>query len=116
MTIAPIRSMLRHVMAGGGKAPLHLMHAARNEEYLIYRNEFAEFARRHRSFIFEPVIASGSSDERYRAVAEKAERWILDQNRNRQIYLCGVGAAAFGLRDRFRKAGYDRRAVHYEKW
>ena len=39
-----------------------------------------------------------------------------DTDRSRQFYICGVGPGVLEIRDLLRSAGYERRAVHYEKW
>ena len=39
-----------------------------------------------------------------------------DENRTRNFYICGIGQLVLQLRDLLRKAGYERRAVKYEKW
>ena len=44
-------------------------------------------------------------------------RWVLaDNDRTRQFYICGVGNGVIQLRDLLRGSGYERRAVHYERW
>ena len=44
-------------------------------------------------------------------------RWIVaDADRTRQFYICGVGDGVIQLRDLLRGSGYERRAVHYERW
>src|SRR5206468_3315692 len=37
-------------------------------------------------------------------------------DRSRRFFICGVGAVVPTLRDLLRGAGYERRAVQYEKW
>jgi hypothetical protein len=39
-----------------------------------------------------------------------------DEDRSRYFYICGVGTLVTQLRDLLRGAGYQRRAVLYEKW
>ena len=39
-----------------------------------------------------------------------------DADRGRHFYICGVGMPVTQLRDLLRGAGYQRRAVQYEKW
>ena len=51
-------------------------------------------------------------------LAEAIERRYVseDQDRSRHFYICGVGDIVPQLRDLLRRAGYERRAVQYEKW
>jgi ferredoxin-NADP reductase len=39
-----------------------------------------------------------------------------DADRTRRVWICGVGPLVHELRDTLRAAGYERRAVQYEKW
>lgn len=48
---------------------------------------------------------------------EVVRRWIdADAERGRHFFVCGVGDLVPRLRDRLRAAGYERRAVQYERW
>jgi ferredoxin-NADP reductase len=111
--IAPIRPMLRRVLARSGDWPVRLHHRAPSAGALLYRSEFETLARRHERFTFDPLIAPGAA-----ALGEfVAARYIAgDTDRSRCFYICGVGDIVTQLRDRLRGAGYARRAVQYEKW
>jgi ferredoxin-NADP reductase len=39
-----------------------------------------------------------------------------DGDRSRHFFICGIGPLVPALRDLLRRAGYERRAVQYEKW
>jgi len=115
--IAPIRPMLKRALAGSGRAPkMHLMYAAPDREHILYRDELDELARSAPNFSYETVIAPlGKTYDRLQELANA--RWILaDSDRTRQFYICGVGDGVIRLRDLLRGSGYERRAVHYERW
>ncbi|HUY26954.1 MAG TPA: FAD-dependent oxidoreductase [Candidatus Binataceae bacterium] len=113
--IAPIRPMI-HRAAAGAHPAMTLLHAAPSAGHLLYRAEFEHLARRDTGFRFETIVAPES--DLYRLLLEAGERrWVGgDANRARQFYICGVGNGVIALRDLFRGAGYERRAVHYEQW
>jgi ferredoxin-NADP reductase len=113
--VAPIRPMI-HRAAAGAHLAMTLLYAAPSHENLLYRAEFEQLAARDAGFHFEPLIAP--ADDLYRRVLEQGERrWVHgDSNRTREFYICGVGKGVIALRDLFRSAGYERRAVHYEQW
>jgi ferredoxin-NADP reductase len=49
--------------------------------------------------------------------AEVERRYVLaDDDRSRHFFVCGVGDVVVRLRRMLRDAGYERRAVRYEKW
>ena len=108
--IAPIRSMLRRVCATATRHPLRLLYGAASPERLLYRAELEAMAREHAGFRFEHVASARLRDE-------VARRWVeADADRSRRFFICGVGAIVPTLRDLLRGAGYERRAVQYEKW
>ena len=115
--IAPIRPMLKRALAASGpRAKMHLIYAAQDREHILYSSELDELTRTAPNFSYEPVIAS--PENIYKRLRELINaRWILaDSNRTRQFYICGVGDGVIQLRDLLRGSGYERRAVHYERW
>ncbi|MHB8383127.1 MAG: ferredoxin--NADP reductase [Candidatus Binataceae bacterium] len=113
--VAPIRPMI-HRAAVGAHLAMTLLYAAPSPEHVLYRAEFEQLASRDAGFHFETRVAP--ADEIYgRLLDEGNRRWVSgDANRTRQFYICGVGKGVIALRDLFRGAGYERRAVHYEQW
>ena len=115
--IAPIRPMLKRALAGSGRVTkMHLIYAAQDREHILYRRELDELARTAQNFSYEAVIAP--AEKIYERLIELANaRWVLaDSDRARQFYICGVGDGVIRLRDLLRGSGYERRAVHYERW
>jgi len=108
--IAPIRPMIRRALAAGGPHPLVLLHGAAGRQPPLYRREFEALARAHQRFTFEPLPATV-------LVHEVRRRYVDDDaDRRRHFFVCGVGDVVPTLRDLLRGAGYERRAVHYERW
>ena len=108
--IAPIRPMLRRAVATATRHPLRLLYGAAGPERHLYRAELEAMAREHTGFRFEHVPSARLRDE-------VARRWVDgDADRGRRFFICGVGAIVPALRDLLRGAGYERRAVQYEKW
>ncbi len=107
--IVPIRPMVHRAVAGAGSR-VRLHHAAPSAAHLLYAAEFEAAARTHAGFTFAPLLGG--------ALMELTERRYVhqDDDRSRHFYICGVGHLVPQLRDLLRRAGYQRRAVHYEKW
>jgi ferredoxin-NADP reductase len=117
--IAPIRPMLRRVLAGGGTTPIAVLHGARTEADLLYRGELAGWVRAHSRLRWEPVLAGAgtASGENPPLEARVAARYVQgDARRDRHFWICAVGSVVGRLRDLLRGAGYERRAVRYEQW
>lgn len=108
--IAPIRPMLRRALATRTTHPLRLHYAAADPAHLLYATEFEAAANAQPRFAFTPLIGQ--------PLAEFiAQRYVTgDEDRSRRFYICGVGDIVPRLRDLLRRAGYERRAVQYEKW
>ncbi|HTY56313.1 MAG TPA: FAD-dependent oxidoreductase [Candidatus Binataceae bacterium] len=118
--IAPIRPMIRRALADREHPPVRLHHAAQIADGLLYRSEFEVAAANDPRFSFEPALL-GSNAESSAAGAflldQVNRRYVAgDDDRKRQFYVCGVGKMVFELRDLLRSAGYERRAVQYERW
>lgn len=103
--IAPVRPMLRRAAATAVR-PITLVYAA-DPGRRIYEAEL-------RALRPSPtVVRTRSSD----LIAEVERRFVTaDGDRSRHFYVCGVGDVVHALRDRLRAAGYERRAVRYERW
>ncbi len=118
--IAPIRPMLRRALADERHPPMRLHYAAPTEEWLLYRREFEESAVTDSRFGFEPILIDpppGWADDSGRLIDHVERRYVkADNDRTRRFYVCGVGQPVFDLRDLLRGAGYERRAVQYERW
>ena len=107
--IVPIRPMVRRALAGA-TSRVRLHHAAPSAAHLLYAEEFEAAARTHEGFTFAPLLGGSLT-----ALTER--RYVSqDDDRSRHFYICGVGHIVPELRDLLRRAGYQRHAVHYEKW
>jgi ferredoxin-NADP reductase len=108
--VAPIRPMIRRALATDPRHPLTLLHGGARKDALVYRRELETLAREREIFAYEPVPPAVLVDEVRR-------RWIDgDTDRSRRFWVCGVGDLPIRIRDLLRGAGYERRAVQYEKW
>lgn len=118
--IAPIRPMIRRARAAGPRYPLRLLYSACRERDLLYRAEWETWTREYPWFDFEPLLGdppNGWPGLHGALPAYVARRYVSqDSDRSRHFYICGVGGQVTQLRDLLRQAGYQRRAVQYEKW
>lgn len=108
--VAPIRPMLKRVLARPSGHAVRLHYAARSTPHLLYANELAAAERACSQFTFTPLPGVALTEY-------VAQRYVTgDNDRSRHFYICGVGEIVPQLRDLLRRAGYQRRAVQYEKW
>lgn len=115
--IAPIRPMVRAAVAQPELVELHLAYAAPPQSAPLYRAELEQLAGREARFRFEPLNETGADPEHSALYALVEQRWVRGEtDRSRHFFVCGVGNIVTRLRDLLRRAGYERRAVRYEKW
>lgn len=118
--IAPLRPMIKRALLSDVRTPVRLLHCAVSEEALLFRSEFQALEKNHVHFCFEPLLLNLLTERRDGCVSlvEVVEqRYVLaDSDRSRHFYICGVGSLVTKIRDLLRQAGYQRRAVRYEKW
>jgi ferredoxin-NADP reductase len=118
--IAPIRPMIRHALASEQRFPVRLLYSVPLECDLLYRQEWEAQVRNCHWFVFEPLLSNPSSrgDGLCSPLVDYVERCYVrqDSDRSRHFYICGIGQQVTQLRDLLRRAGYQRRAVQYEKW
>jgi ferredoxin-NADP reductase len=104
--IAPIRPMLRRALATAVR-PVTLVYGRSAGAPMLFATELT--AARPEFTLLAPAAADllPSVERRYAGG---------DAGRQRHFFVCGVGEVVHRIRDVLRGAGYERRAVRYEKW
>jgi ferredoxin-NADP reductase len=117
--IAPIRAIVRRVLASGGDDRVQILHGAATAQDLLFRDELAALVRAHRRFSWEPILEGPAAfaGEHPALEALVFDRYVrADADRTRHFWICAVGDIVRRLREALRAAGYERRAVRYELW
>jgi ferredoxin-NADP reductase len=119
--IAPIRPMLRRALTFSSRPfPVRLLYSTPSERDLLYREEWETWRKHCGRFIFTPLLRHPPAEWQglHGSLVEYVDRrYVLqDEDRSRHFYICGVGQQVTQLRDLLRQAGYQRRAVQYERW
>jgi ferredoxin-NADP reductase len=118
--IAPIRPMIHRAFASAPRFPVLLLYSTRQENELLYHEEWLTLAKESPCFVFASLLttpANGKDGVHGSLLTSVQSRFITqDNDRSRHFYICGVGPRVTQLRDLLRRAGYQRRAVQYEKW
>jgi len=117
--IAPLRPMIRRALERGGTQPIVVLHGARWDHELIYRDELEAWAADHPRLELDFVLLATEAEvgpvEALEGLA--LERFVRgDADRTRRFWICGVGPMPGRLRDALRAAGYERKAVRAEEW
>lgn len=106
--IVALRPMAHALWRRAGGGELRLLHSAPDHSRLLYRAELEAAL----AGAYETIL--GGDDVLYERVSRSFVE--ADDVRDRHFFVCGVGDIVTRLRDLLRGAGYERRAVHYEKW
>ncbi len=121
--VIPFRSMIQRLLSRSEKSTARLLYAAREESDLLYRAEWQAWERQDPRFSFRPILEPHHPRRPDGYGVEKSLLPYIEQHyvqndtrRDRQFYICGIGRPILLLRDLLRGAGYERKAVKYEKW
>ena len=115
--IAPLRPMIHAALENPGARRLEVLHAATAAAGFPYRDDLEPLAGGDPRLGYDALVEDAADTDHAALGAEVERRWVSgDPDRDRHFFLCGVGPIVTRLRDLLRGAGYERRAVHYEKW
>lgn len=118
--IAAIRPMLRRALAGSPQRPFALLYGTVGEQNLLYREQLEDWSRPPAALTFRPLLCQPSprwDGLRGDLLAHVEACYVKrDTDRSRHFYICGIGNRVLQIRDLLRTAGYERRAVKYERW
>jgi len=115
--IAPFRSMLEHRARVGIDIPCSLVFGVRYEENLLYGEELYTWARNDPHFHFHPVISRFTESwTGWRGHVQQHVVDLLGEDRNLDIYICGLKLMVDDLRARLKAMGFDRRQIIHEKY
>ncbi|MCL5743092.1 MAG: FAD-binding oxidoreductase [Acidobacteria bacterium] len=115
--IAPIRSMLHHILAHGAERRLTLLFGARYPSGLLYRQEFEALARQHENFLFLPTLSR--PDKSWGGRSGHVQEHLdvaLSGSLDNDVYLCGLRAMVDDVRTVLKRKGFDRNRIIYEKY
>lgn len=95
-----------------------LLFGVRYPETILYRSEFEQLAAAHPNFHFWPTLsrAPDSWAGRRGHVQPHVEEHCRDRVAKLDIYVCGLKAMVDDMRARLKALGFDRKAIHYEKY
>lgn len=107
--IAAIRPLLKRALRTNPQAAVALWQNAESEAHMLFSAEIEALAAAHPSLAYHRLTGRLFETIESRYAPPEASRQV-------EIFICGVGDLVPRLRDLLRAAGYERRAVHYERW
>lgn len=115
--IAPIKSMILHLLRSGSKRPMMLYWGLRSEIDLYYHEEFTALSKEHPFFQFA-VTLSRPSDE-WKGLKGRVTHLLpnlIQRVENLDAYLCGNGEMIKEVRAILLEKGMPRKSIHFEKF
>ncbi len=115
--VAPFRSMIHSLLAGGFKGKISLLFGSRFDTMIPYHEEFLDLARRHPNFIYLPTVSrptpgwSGASGYVQHHVGS-----MISNPSAVRVYICGLNEMIQPVQEVCLKAGLPKQHVSYEKY
>jgi ferredoxin-NADP reductase len=121
--VTPLRSMIKHALAGGEATPMTLLFGARHESDRLYLEELEGLAQQHSNFrvfysLSQPAADWSGFKGYVQTHAEPLWRELEASGTGTpHIYICGLERMVGSVRDLLRKQmGIDRKQVHSERY
>ncbi|WP_206485115.1 2Fe-2S iron-sulfur cluster-binding protein [Thalassotalea sp. G2M2-11] len=118
--MAPLRAIIiEKLLVQNTQQPIHFYFGARNEEDLLYKDEFFALSQQYENFHFTPVL-SGEPDDWLGATGYAqqvlftnfAQKTLLSA----QFYLCGPTGMMDETMSKLKKIGVTNEAIHYDSF
>jgi CDP-4-dehydro-6-deoxyglucose reductase len=121
--VTPMRSMMKASVSAGSPSPMWLLLGVRNENDILYRDEFGSLAREHPRIRFEPCLSQpGAAWQERRGYVQAHVRELWDQlvassGALPHAYVCGLERMVGSVREMLRREmGLAREQVHAERY
>lgn len=115
--IAPIRSMIRHVLNTGCDRKMTLYWGLRSERDLYYQEEFQSLAKNHSNFQFIQTLSKPTDG--WVGLKGRVTHHLPDAISsidNLDVYLCGNGEMIKEVRQMLLHKGMNKKSIHFEKF
>ena len=119
--IAPFRSMLLDHLPRS-QAEITLLFGVREEERLLYRQEFEKLADEYKNFRFLPTITRPTATWKGRTgrVQQHLDEALAirspEESGSLDIYICGLKDMVDDVRKQLKRRGFDHTQIIYEKY
>ena len=115
--IAPIKSMILHLLRSGSKRPMTLYWGLRSEIDLYYQEEFASLTKEYPFFQFRMTLSQPSDG--WTGLKGRVTHLLpgaVQTVENLDAYLCGNGEMIKEVRAILLEKGMPRKSIHFEKF
>lgn len=114
--VAPLRSMIKHLIHVGFQGPSWLLFGTRYEHSLLYESEFRSLANVRHNFKYIPTVSRPKDwHGEVGHVQETFQKYITDFS-NKRIYLCGWMEVIKAVCKDLESWGFPQERLHFEEW
>lgn len=119
--IAPMRSMILHLLNGGGGGAISFWYGARNRREICYQDEFTSLDREHPRFSYHVGLSDPGKDEDWEGATGFIHQVLLDQYlhdhpapEEAEYYLCGPPVMRRAVITMLEDLGVDRSSILFD--
>lgn len=114
--IAPLRSMVRHLIAAGHRAPISVIYSARSRRELALRDELEQLAEAGRIRLLLTVTGDEEDWTGARGRVGPSQLATMLPDPAAHCYLCGPPALVEEIPAMLRKLGVGSAQIRFEEW
>ncbi len=115
--IAPIKSIILHLLKNGSRRPITLYWGLRREEDIYYQDEFTSLAYQYPFFKFRITLSQPSPG--WKGLKGRVTHYLADgitTVENLEVALCGKGEMIREVRGILMGKGMSKKSIHFEKF
>ena len=113
--IAPLRSMIKDILANEEPYEMKLIFGVRFEGHHCYENEFSDLQKLAPQLQYIPVV-SRPTDSWYGRLGHVQQNLDMIQPDNSQVFICGLPEMVEGVTQKLLEKGFTTEQIHSEKY
>jgi NAD(P)H-flavin reductase len=113
--IAPLRSMIKDILANEEEYEMKLLFGVRFEGHHCYENEFTELQKLAPQFQYIPIVSRPEETWEGRQ-GHVQQNLDMIQPDNSQVFICGLPEMVEGVTQKLLEKGFTNEQIHSEKY
>lgn len=114
--LAPLWVMIRQLLRGGYKKPVHLYFGRRYERELFMLNEIRGLSEKHANFTYTISVTRPTSDWRGETGRLTEHLAKLKNHKNKKFYICGGTDMVNDCQTILKEKGVATKDIHFERF
>ncbi len=116
--ISSFRPMIETLLEKNLEYDVWLLFGVKNENEIIYKDEFEKLAKEHKNFHFIPVLSQSTSDSWKGEIGHVQDLLIkyIKDTTGKHIYICGVRQMVIGVKKLAEEMRFDKDKIRIEEY